>query len=82
MTEKRPAEGGFGTTQLVKRQKSNADLGNENAVAVVNDSTKNGALIQSVSPSTYKMNGRRRQMGGKQVAMNGLYGLAESREAD
>lgn len=49
MAEKRPAqEDSFGTSQLVKRQKSNVDLGNENAVAVVNDSTKNGALIQSV----------------------------------
>lgn len=49
MAEKRPAqEDSFGTSQLVKRQKSNADLGNESAVAVVNDSAKNGALIQPV----------------------------------
>ncbi|KAI9849987.1 MAG: hypothetical protein M1838_006213 [Thelocarpon superellum] len=47
--EKRPASDAFGSTQMiVKRQKSDATLGNGKAVAVVNNSTQNGALIQAV----------------------------------
>ena len=47
--EKRPASDAFGSTQMVvKRQKSDANLGNRNAVAVVNGSSANGALIQTV----------------------------------
>ena len=47
--EKRPASHAFGSSQMVvKRQKSDAKLGT-NAVAVVNGSTANGALIQTVS---------------------------------
>lgn len=46
--EKRPAADAFGTSQLVKRAKSDANLGGSNAVAVVNQSSQNGALIQSV----------------------------------
>ncbi|KAF2100862.1 putative U5 snRNP complex subunit [Rhizodiscina lignyota] len=45
--EKRPAADSFGTNQLVKRQKSDANI-NSNSVAVVNGSAQNGALIQSV----------------------------------
>ena len=49
--EKRSASNSFGTSQLVKRQKSNVDLGDSRAVAVTNASAGNGALIQSVSCS-------------------------------
>ncbi|KAF2735721.1 cell cycle control protein-like protein cwf17 [Polyplosphaeria fusca] len=45
--EKRPASDSFGTTQLVKRAKSDANIGNSE-VAVVNGSAQNGALIQAV----------------------------------
>jgi len=45
--EKRPANEAFGTSQLVKRTKSDANLGSS-AVAVVNSSGANGALIQAV----------------------------------
>lgn len=48
--EKRPASDAFGSSQMVvKRQKSDANLGNGKAVAVVNGSAANGALIQAVS---------------------------------
>lgn len=47
--EKRSASNSFGTSQLVKRQKSNADLGASSAVAVTNANVGNGALIQAVS---------------------------------
>lgn len=48
--EKRPASDAFGSSQMiVKRQKSDANLGNGRAVAVVNGSAANGALIQPVS---------------------------------
>lgn len=46
--EKRAASQSFGTTQLVKRQKSDANL-NGSAVARVNGSGSN-ALVQGVSP--------------------------------
>lgn len=47
---KRPASNSFGSSQIVvKRQKSNADLGNHKAVAVTNGNAGNGALIQAVS---------------------------------
>jgi hypothetical protein len=45
--EKRPANEAFGTSQLVKRTKSDANLGSS-AVAVVNGTGANGALIQAV----------------------------------
>ncbi|KAF2017578.1 WD40 repeat-like protein [Aaosphaeria arxii CBS 175.79] len=45
--EKRPAANSFGSTQLVKRAKSDAGAGSS-AVAVVNGSAQNGALIQAV----------------------------------
>ncbi|KAF2115087.1 cell cycle control protein-like protein cwf17 [Lophiotrema nucula] len=45
--EKRPASNSFGSSQLVKRAKSDANLGS-NAVAVVNGAGQNGALIQAV----------------------------------
>lgn len=48
--EKRPASNVFGTSQMVvKRQKSDANLGDRTAVAVVNGNAANGALIQAVS---------------------------------
>ncbi|KKZ65897.1 hypothetical protein EMCG_08402 [[Emmonsia] crescens] len=49
--EKRPAQDSFGSTQLVKRPRSDSNLGNGgsgSAVAVVNSSAKNGALIQAI----------------------------------
>lgn len=47
--EKRPASDAFGSSQMVvKRQKSDANLGNGKAVAVVNGTAANGALIQAV----------------------------------
>ncbi|KAL7780464.1 hypothetical protein CFE70_010487 [Pyrenophora teres f. teres 0-1] len=45
--EKRPAHEAFGTSQLVKRTKSDANLAGSSAVAVVNGSRANGALIQA-----------------------------------
>jgi hypothetical protein len=44
---KRPAHDAFGSSQLVKRSKADANLGSS-AVAVVNGSGQNGALIQAV----------------------------------
>ncbi|EEH48217.2 uncharacterized protein PADG_04301 [Paracoccidioides brasiliensis Pb18] len=46
--EKRPAQDSFGSTQLVKRPRSDATPGTGSAVAVVNNSTQNGALIQAI----------------------------------
>jgi hypothetical protein len=46
--EKRPAADSFGSSQLVKRQKSDANLGNSSSVAVVNGAAQHGALIQAV----------------------------------
>lgn len=48
MSEKRGPSGSFGSAQLVKRQKSDANLHNGRSVAVVNGSAQNGALIQNV----------------------------------
>jgi hypothetical protein len=44
--EKRAASESFGNAQIVKRKKSDSNLGSE--VAVVNGSAQNGALIQAV----------------------------------
>lgn len=46
--EKRPASNSFGSSQIVKRQRSDANLAS-NAVAVVDGSAQDGALIQAVS---------------------------------
>lgn len=46
--EKRPAADAFGSTQLVKRAKPDANSNGSSAVTVVNGSTQNGALIQAV----------------------------------
>jgi hypothetical protein len=46
--EKRPAANSFGSAQLVKRAKSDANVKGSSAVAVVNGSAQNGALIQAV----------------------------------
>ena len=47
--EKRPASDAFGSSQMVvKRQKSDANLGRGNAIALSNGSAGNGALIQAV----------------------------------
>ncbi|KAF2868588.1 WD40-repeat-containing domain protein [Massariosphaeria phaeospora] len=45
---KRPAADSFGSSQLVKRAKSDANIGGSSAIAVVNGTAKNGALIQAV----------------------------------
>lgn len=49
--EKRPASEAFGSSQLVvKRQKSNIDVGNTQAVAISDGSARrDGALVQAVS---------------------------------
>ena len=47
--EKRPASNVFGSQLVVKRQKSDANLGGGNAVTLANGSGTNGMLIQSVS---------------------------------
>lgn len=50
--EKRPADA-FGSSQMVvKRQKSNLDLGSGRTMAVTNGNAANGALIQAVSIET------------------------------
>jgi Prp8 binding protein len=46
--EKRPAANSFGTSQLVKRAKSDANINGSSAVAISNGTGKNGALIQAV----------------------------------
>ncbi|MCJ1350265.1 MAG: hypothetical protein MMC33_000246 [Icmadophila ericetorum] len=47
--EKRPASDAFGSSQMVvKRQKSDANLGRGNAIALSNGSAGNGALIQAI----------------------------------
>ena len=46
--EKRPAADAFGSTQLVKRAKSDANVNGSSAVTVVNGTAQNGALIQAV----------------------------------
>ena len=46
--EKRSASNSFSTSQLVKRQKSNVDLGGVRAVTVTNTSAENGALTHAV----------------------------------
>ncbi|KAL9075779.1 MAG: hypothetical protein Q9157_003908 [Trypethelium eluteriae] len=46
--EKRPASNSFGSSQMVKRQKSDTNLGGKDAVVVVNGNTQNGALIQAL----------------------------------
>lgn len=53
--EKRPASDAFGSSQMVvKRQKSDANLGNGKVVAVVNGTAANGALIQAVSVHDFR----------------------------
>lgn len=47
--EKRPASSSFGSSQLVKRQRSDASLGGSSAVAIANGTGRNGALVQRVS---------------------------------
>ncbi|KAF1808210.1 WD repeat-containing protein [Eremomyces bilateralis CBS 781.70] len=47
-SEKRSAPDNFSSHQLVKRQRSDANLNSSNAIAVVNGTAQNGALIQSV----------------------------------
>jgi Prp8 binding protein len=49
--EKRPAADVFGSSQLVKRQKSDANLGGSSAVVLANGTGQNGALVQGVSLS-------------------------------
>jgi hypothetical protein len=46
-SEKRAASNSFGSAQMVKRQKSDTNL-NGSAVAVVNGSARDGALIKAV----------------------------------
>ncbi|KAF1955377.1 WD40 repeat-like protein [Byssothecium circinans] len=46
--EKRPAADSFGSTQLVKRAKSDANLNGSSALTVANGTGQNGALIQAV----------------------------------
>jgi Prp8 binding protein len=51
--EKRPASNVFGSSQMVvKRQKSDANLGNGSAVSVVIGGSASGPLVQGVSPSS------------------------------
>jgi Prp8 binding protein len=54
-TAKRPAHEGFGSSQLVKRAKADANLGGSSAVAVVNGGGQNGALIQAVCGDTCRL---------------------------
>jgi hypothetical protein len=46
--EKRPASEGLGAHQLVKRNRSDVNMQDGRAVAVVGSNAKSGALIQSV----------------------------------
>ena len=56
--EKRLASNSFGTSQLVKRQKSNADLSDGKAIATTKSNAANGALIQAVSLTNFRSLGR------------------------
>ena len=47
--EKRTASASFGSAQLVKRQKSNADLNSHAALSNANGRESGGAVIQAVS---------------------------------
>ena len=46
--EKRPASNSFGESQIVKRQRSDADFHATNAVAVGNGTAHNGTLMRTV----------------------------------
>ncbi|KAL5119785.1 hypothetical protein ACEQ8H_002391 [Pleosporales sp. CAS-2024a] len=48
-TTKRTAHDIFGSSQLVKRAKADANLGSSSAVAVVNGSVQNGALVPAAA---------------------------------
>ncbi len=52
MAEKRGASDAFGVSQaIVKRQKSDANIGGAGTISIVNASAQNGALIQAVRGS-------------------------------
>jgi len=51
--EKRPAADSFGSSQLVKRARSDANLNDGSAVAIASGTGKNGALIHAVCLSLY-----------------------------
>lgn len=56
--EKRPASDAFGSSQaVVKRQKSDAKLGDGRAIALVDGTASNGALIQAVSCTSPSLQG-------------------------
>ena len=57
--EKRAASDSFGTSQLVKRAKSDANLNGSSAVAVASGTGKKGALIQAVCPPPSEPDGAR-----------------------
>lgn len=46
--EKRPAADSFGSTQLVKRAKPDANTNGSSALTVANGSAQNGALMHAV----------------------------------
>lgn len=76
--EKRPAADAFGTSQLVKRAKSDANLGGSNAVAVVNGSAQNGALVRSVC---YYLEGLCARVAKKRNALTDTIGTSRWRAA-
>jgi Prp8 binding protein len=51
MSEKRPAAENYGSVQLVKRQRSDANIGGNRSIAIVDGSVQSGALIQAVCQS-------------------------------
>jgi hypothetical protein len=75
--EKRPANEAFGTSQLVKRTKPDANL-DSSAVAKVNGSGANGALIQAVCTHQDLIRSTKAEDGD---ALTGTVGVARQRAA-
>ncbi|KAI9722177.1 MAG: hypothetical protein M1828_004860 [Chrysothrix sp. TS-e1954] len=57
MSEKRQASTSFGSTQVVKRQRSDANMSNGSAVAVSNGTGQNGSLIRADSAPVMELTG-------------------------
>ncbi|EEP77255.1 WD-repeat protein 57 [Uncinocarpus reesii 1704] len=55
--EKRPVQASFGSTQLVKRPRSDADLRNQNSLAISNSTTQHGALMKAAIPGKFSRRG-------------------------
>lgn len=75
--EKRAAADSFGTTQLVKRAKPDANLNGDSAVAVVNGPGQNGALTKAVCMPKNQRDAQSLKM----LRLTGTIGCARRRAA-